>query len=105
MPLRGIQLSSQWPREKCEGYLVRSLFSREATYAKLSAIAVGTANCGGLAKLSIRGNNPCHGVTDTGFKAISRGCLTLRDLSLWDVSFVGNEGLSKIAHGYHLLEA
>ncbi|KAG5599452.1 hypothetical protein H5410_030822 [Solanum commersonii] len=79
----GIQLSSQWPREKCmclfskrwlmllsrickdeiaksngtkcEGCVVRSLFSREATYVKLVAIAVGTENCGGLAKLSIRG--------------------------------------------------
>ncbi|KAK6786347.1 hypothetical protein RDI58_014872 [Solanum bulbocastanum] len=44
-----------------EGSLVRSLFGREATYARLTAITIGTANHGGLAKLSIQGNNPCLG--------------------------------------------
>ncbi|KAH0665266.1 hypothetical protein KY290_027536 [Solanum tuberosum] len=88
-----------------KGYLVSSLFSREATYVKLASIVVGTANCGGLAKLSVRGNNPLHGMTDTGLEAIVRGYPTLRDRSLLDVSFVGDEGLSKIAHGYHLLKA
>ncbi|KAH0665269.1 hypothetical protein KY290_027539 [Solanum tuberosum] len=34
----------------------------------------------------------------------ARGCPTLRDLSLWNVSFVGDKGLSEIAHGCHLLE-
>ncbi|KAH0661697.1 hypothetical protein KY284_026628 [Solanum tuberosum] len=53
----------------------------------------------GLAKLSIQGNNPCRGVTDTGLAAIARGCPTLRDLSLWNVSFVGDKVLSEIAHG------
>uniref|UniRef100_M1DI56 F-box family protein n=1 Tax=Solanum tuberosum TaxID=4113 RepID=M1DI56_SOLTU len=87
-----------------EGYLVRSLFGKEATYVRLAAIAIGTANHGGLAKLSIQGNNPCLSVTDAGLVAIARGCPTLRDLSLWNVSFVGDKGLSEIAHGCHLLE-
>ncbi|KAJ8560241.1 hypothetical protein K7X08_004299 [Anisodus acutangulus] len=76
----------------------------KATDARHAAIAVGTASHGGLGKLSIRGNNPCRGVTDAGLKAIARGCPSLRDLSLWNVSSVGDEGLSKIAHGCHLLE-
>ncbi|WMV33730.1 hypothetical protein MTR67_027115 [Solanum verrucosum] len=87
-----------------EGSLFRSLVGREATYVRLAAIVVGTANRGGLAKLSIRGDNPCHDVTDAGLKAIARCCPTLRDLSLWNVSFVGDEGLSEIAHGCHLLD-
>ncbi|WMV32934.1 hypothetical protein MTR67_026319, partial [Solanum verrucosum] len=87
-----------------EGYLVRSLFGREATNVRLAAIAIGTANHGGLAKLSIQGNNPCLSVTDAGLVAIARGCPTLSDLSLWNVSFVGDKGLSEIAHGCHLLE-
>ncbi|KAK4375229.1 hypothetical protein RND71_005906 [Anisodus tanguticus] len=75
-----------------EGYLTRSLDGKKATDARLAVIAVGTASHGGLGKLSIRGNNPC------------RGCPSLRDLSLWNVSSVGDEGLSEIAHGCHLLE-
>ncbi|KAH0712183.1 hypothetical protein KY289_008142 [Solanum tuberosum] len=51
----------------------------EITYVRLVAIAVGIANLGGLAKLSIRGNNLCCGVTDVGLKAIARGCPTLRE--------------------------
>ncbi|KAK4707038.1 hypothetical protein R3W88_033398 [Solanum pinnatisectum] len=59
-----------------EGYLVRSLFYREATYFRLTAIVVGTVN-----------RFP-----------------TLRDLSFWNVSFVGYKGLSEISLGCHLLE-
>ncbi|KAH0748598.1 hypothetical protein KY290_027830 [Solanum tuberosum] len=67
-----------------EGSLLRSLVGREATDVRLAAIAVGIANRGGLAKLSIRGDNPCRDVTDAGLKAIARCCPTLRDLSLWN---------------------
>uniref|UniRef100_M1DUZ7 Ein3-binding f-box protein 3 n=1 Tax=Solanum tuberosum TaxID=4113 RepID=M1DUZ7_SOLTU len=87
-----------------EGYLVRSVFGRETTDFRVTAIAVGPTNGGGLAKLSIRGNNHCCGVTDIGLEAIARGCPTLRDLTLWNVSFVGDKGLSEISLGYHLLE-
>lgn len=87
-----------------EGYLTRSLDGKKATDVRLAAISIGTASRGGLGKLSIRGNNPCRGVTDAGLKAIARGCPALRDLSLWNVSSVGDEGLSEIAHGCHLLE-
>ncbi|KAG5599436.1 hypothetical protein H5410_030806 [Solanum commersonii] len=87
-----------------ERYLVRSIFGREATYFRLIAIVVGATNCGGLAKLSIRGNNPCCGVTNVGLEAIARGCPTLRDLTLWNVSIIGDKGLSKISLGCHLFE-
>ncbi|WMV33255.1 hypothetical protein MTR67_026640 [Solanum verrucosum] len=87
-----------------EGYLVRSIFGREATDFRLIAIVVGATNRGGLAKLSIRGNNPCCGVTDVGLEAIARGFPTLRDLTLWNVSFVGDKGLFEISLGYHMLE-
>ncbi|KAH0724807.1 hypothetical protein KY284_000672 [Solanum tuberosum] len=80
-----------------------SLVGRKVTIVKLVAIAVGTSNRGGLTKLSIRGNNLCHGVTYIGLKDISRGSPTLREHSLWNVS-VGDEGLSEIAHECHLLE-
>ncbi|KAJ8557865.1 hypothetical protein K7X08_004631 [Anisodus acutangulus] len=87
-----------------EGYLTRCLDGQKATDVRLAAISVGTASRGRLGKLSIRGNNPCRGVTDAGLEAIARGCPSLRDLSLWNVSSVGDEGLSEIAHGCHLLE-
>ncbi|KAG5600269.1 hypothetical protein H5410_031639 [Solanum commersonii] len=87
-----------------EGSLFRSLVGREATDVRLAAIAVGIANHGGLAKLSIRGYNPCRDVTDAGLKAIAQCCPTLRDLSLWNVSFVSDKGLYEIAHGCNLLE-
>ncbi|XP_015078449.1 EIN3-binding F-box protein 1-like [Solanum pennellii] len=87
-----------------KGSLVRSLVGREATDVRLAAIAVGASNYKGLAKLSIGGDNPCHGVSDGGLKAIARCCPTLRDLSLSNMAFVGDEGLSEIADGCHLLE-
>ncbi|XP_059299305.1 EIN3-binding F-box protein 1-like [Lycium ferocissimum] len=87
-----------------EGYLTRCLDGKKATDVRLAAIAIGTASHGGLGKLSIRGNNPCRGVTDAGLKAVARGSPSLRDLSLWNVSSLGDEGLSEIAHGCHLLE-
>ncbi|KAH0664645.1 hypothetical protein KY285_025851 [Solanum tuberosum] len=77
---------------------------QEATDVTLAAIAIGTANLGGLVKLSIWGDNLCRGVTDTALKAIARGCPTLKHLFLWDLSSVGDEGLSEIAHECHLLE-
>ncbi|KAH0750903.1 hypothetical protein KY290_030135 [Solanum tuberosum] len=77
---------------------------RKAIDVTLAAIAVGTANCGGLAKLSIQGNNLYRGVTDVVLKAIAQVCPTLKKLSLLNVSSVGDEGLSEIAHGCHLLE-
>lgn len=89
---------------KGEGHLSRCLDGKKATDVRLAAIAVGTASHGGLGKLSIRGSNPSCAVTDTGLKAIARGCPSLRALSLWNVSSVSDEGLSEIAQGCHLLE-
>ncbi|WMV07660.1 hypothetical protein MTR67_001045, partial [Solanum verrucosum] len=90
--------------KESNGYLARSLVGRKVTIVKLVAIAVGTSNRGGLTKLSIQGNNLCRGVTYIGLKDISRGSPTLREHSLWNVSSVGDEGLSEIAHECHLLE-
>lgn len=87
-----------------ECHLSRCLDGKKATDVRLAAIAVGTATHGGLGKLSIRGSNPSRGVTDTGLKAIARGCPSLRALSLWNVSSISDEGLSEIAQGCHLLE-
>ncbi|KAH0712499.1 hypothetical protein KY289_008458 [Solanum tuberosum] len=36
-------------------------------------------------------------------EAIARGCPTLREIFSWNVSSIGDEGLSKIAHDCHLL--
>ncbi|WMV07645.1 hypothetical protein MTR67_001030 [Solanum verrucosum] len=96
-------MNSSWSVHKdaiaeSNGYLARSLVGRKVTIVKLVVIAVGTSNHGGLTKLSIRGNNLCRGVTYIGLKDISR------EHSLWNVSFVGDEGLSEIAHECHLLE-
>ncbi|KAM7258187.1 hypothetical protein ACFE04_013928 [Oxalis oulophora] len=84
------------------GYLSRSLEGKKATDLRLAAIAVGTASRGGLGKLAIRGTN--RGVTDVGLKAISRGCPSLKALSLWNVPAVGDEGLIEIANECHQME-
>ncbi|KAL0327422.1 UNVERIFIED_CONTAM: EIN3-binding F-box protein 1 [Sesamum angustifolium] len=86
------------------GYLSRCLDGKKATDVRLAAIAVGTASRGGLGKLSIRGNASTHGLTDLGLKAISRGCPSLRVLSLWNLSSIGDEGLCEIASGSRFLE-
>ncbi|KAE8724502.1 EIN3-binding F-box protein 2 [Hibiscus syriacus] len=86
------------------GYLSRSLEGKKATDVRLAAIAVGTATRGGLGKLFIRGNNSSRGVTTVGLRAISRGCPSLRVLSLWNLSSVGDEGLHVIADGCHQLQ-
>ncbi|KAL4339725.1 hypothetical protein GQ457_08G004160 [Hibiscus cannabinus] len=87
-----------------EGYLSRSLEGKKATDVRLAALAVGTASRGGLGKLFIRGSNSTHGVTSVGLRAISRGCPSLRVLSLWNLSSVGDEGMCEIANGCHRLE-
>ncbi|OIV99909.1 hypothetical protein TanjilG_26247 [Lupinus angustifolius] len=87
-----------------DGYLTRCLEGKKATDVRLAAIAVGTSGRGGLGKLSIRGSNSVHGVTNRGLSAVARGCPSLRSLSLWDVSSIGDEGLSHIAKGCHMLE-
>ncbi|KAK6274107.1 hypothetical protein POUND7_011190 [Theobroma cacao] len=87
-----------------DGYLSRSLEGKKATDVRLAAIAVGTASRGGLGKLFIRGSNSSRGVTAVGLRAISRGCPSLRVLSLWSLSYVGDEGLCQIADGCHQLE-
>lgn len=89
--------------ESC-GYLSRSLEGKKATDVRLAAIAVGTASRGGLGKLMIRGSNSARHVTNLGLKAISHGCPSLRVLSMWNVSSVGDEGLCEIAKRCHLLE-
>ncbi|KAK8582027.1 hypothetical protein V6N13_145015 [Hibiscus sabdariffa] len=86
------------------GYLSRSLEGKKATDVRLAAIAVGTASRGGLGKLSIRGSKSKRGVTTVGLRAISRGCPSLRVLSLWNLSSVGDEGLREIADGCHQLQ-
>ncbi|XP_039007927.1 EIN3-binding F-box protein 1-like [Hibiscus syriacus] len=85
------------------GYLSRSLEGNKATDVRLAAIAVGTASRGGLGKLFIRGSNSSLGVTTVGLRAISRGCPSLRVLSLWNLSSLGDEGLREIADGCHQL--
>ncbi|TYH66468.1 hypothetical protein ES332_D06G125500v1 [Gossypium tomentosum] len=87
-----------------DGYLSRSLDGKKATDIRLASIAVGTASRGGLGKLFIRGSKSRHGVTTVGLRAISRGCPSLRVLSLWNLSSVGDEGLCEIANGCHQLE-
>ncbi|XWS26218.1 hypothetical protein CRYUN_Cryun26dG0012500 [Craigia yunnanensis] len=87
-----------------DGYLSRSLEGKKATDVRLAAIAVGTASRGGLGKLFIRGSYSSRGVTTIGLRAISRGCPSLRVLSLWNLSSVGDEGLCEIADGCHQLE-
>ncbi|XVE53615.1 hypothetical protein DITRI_Ditri03aG0016900 [Diplodiscus trichospermus] len=86
------------------GYLSRSLEGKKATDVRLAAIAVGTASRGGLGKLFIRGSNSSRGVTTVGLRAISCGCPSLRVLSLWNLSSIGDEGLCEIADGCHHLE-
>ncbi|KAK6119629.1 hypothetical protein DH2020_046652 [Rehmannia glutinosa] len=86
------------------GYLSRCLEGKKATDVRLAAISVGTASRGGLGKLSIRGNSSTRKLTNLGLKAVSRGCPSLKVLSLWNLSSVGDEGLSAIATGCHSLE-
>ncbi|GLT25346.1 hypothetical protein SLA2020_004800 [Shorea laevis] len=84
-----------------DGCLSRSLEGKKATDIRLAAVAVGTASRGGLGKLSIRGSQR---VTNQGLKVISRGCPSLKVLSLWNLPSIGDEGLSEIASGCHQLE-
>uniref|UniRef100_M1C4I2 EIN3-binding F-box protein 1 n=1 Tax=Solanum tuberosum TaxID=4113 RepID=M1C4I2_SOLTU len=55
-------------------YFFASEKERKSTDVRLATIAIGTANHGGLAKLSIQENNICRGVTDICLKDIARGC-------------------------------
>jgi len=87
-----------------DGYLSRCLEGRKATDVRLAAIAIGTGHRGGLGKLAIRRSNSTRGVTNLGLKAIASSCPSLRNLSLWNVSSVGDEGLFEIANGCCLLE-
>lgn len=87
-----------------DGYLSRSLEGKKATDVRLAAIAVGTASRGGLGKLFIRGSNSVCGVTNLGLKAIAHGCPSLKVLSLWNMTSIGDEGLCEIADGCPLLE-
>lgn len=87
-----------------DGYLTRCLEGKKATDISLAAIAVGTSSRGGLGKLSIRETNSSRGVTNLGLSKIAHGCPSLRVLSLWNVSAVGDEGLLEIAKGCLMLE-
>uniref|UniRef100_A0A3Q7HL15 F-box domain-containing protein n=1 Tax=Solanum lycopersicum TaxID=4081 RepID=A0A3Q7HL15_SOLLC len=87
-----------------EGYLVRSIFGRDAKDVKLAAITIETPNHGELENLYIQGNNPCRGVIDAGLATIAPGFPTLIDLSLSIVSFIVGKGLSEIVYGLHILE-
>ncbi|XP_030467251.1 EIN3-binding F-box protein 1-like [Syzygium oleosum] len=86
-----------------DGFLSRSLEGKKATDIRLAAIAVGTADRGGLGKLSIRGSKSSR-VTKLGLGAIAHGCPSLRALSLWHLSSVGDEGLLEIANGCRQLQ-
>lgn len=90
--------------KEVDGCLTRSVEGKKATDVRLAAIAVGTAARGGLGKLSIRGSNSSHGVTNSGLSAIARGCPSLKSLSVWNVSSIGDEGLFEIANECHVLE-
>lgn len=92
--------------EECQetGYLSRCLKGKKATDVRLASVAVGTATCGGLGKLSIRGDSSTRGLTNLGLKAISRGSSSLRILSLWNISSISDEGLCDIAKGCRSLE-
>ncbi|KAM0969385.1 hypothetical protein COP2_018028 [Malus domestica] len=87
-----------------DGFLTRCLEGKKATDIRLAAIAVGTSSRGGLGKLSIRGSNSFRGVTNLGLSAVAQGCPSLKSLSLWNISSVGDEGLIEIAKGCPLLE-
>ncbi|XP_071721757.1 EIN3-binding F-box protein 1 [Rutidosis leptorrhynchoides] len=106
--IRGNEICKSSPKnEETEdaGYLCRSLEGKKATDLRLAAISVGTASRGGLGKLSIRGTNKAsHGVTNLGLKAVSRGCSSLKVLSLWNLPAVGDQGLAEIANECHQLE-
>ncbi|BBN67202.1 EIN3-binding F box protein 1 [Prunus dulcis] len=80
-----------------DGYLTRCLEGKKATDIRLAAIAVGTSSRGGLGKLLIRGSNSFREVTNLGLSAVAQGCPSLKSLSLWNVSSVGDEGLIEIA--------
>ncbi|KAI4379778.1 hypothetical protein MLD38_006031 [Melastoma candidum] len=85
------------------GFLSRKVEGRKATDTCLAAIAVGTANRGGLGKLSIRGTKSSR-VTDLGLRAIAHGCSSLGSLSLWNLPAVTDESLIEIATGCPLLQ-
>ncbi|XP_073043262.1 EIN3-binding F-box protein 2-like [Primulina eburnea] len=89
---------------ECDGYLTRCVEGKKATDLRLSAIAVGTSSRGGLGKLSIRGSKSLRNVTNLGLSAISRGCPSLRVISLWNLPCISDEGLFEIAKECHLLE-
>ncbi|KAI3442155.1 F-box domain-containing protein [Psidium guajava] len=85
------------------GFLSRSLEGKKATDIRLAAIAVGTADRGGLGKLSIRGSKFSQ-VTNLGLGAIAHSCPSLRALSLWHLPSVGDEGLLEVANSCRQLE-
>ncbi|KAH0989577.1 hypothetical protein GBA52_001060 [Prunus armeniaca] len=103
--LCGFDLLGFFELYPCQSSLVSlELGRKKATDVRLAAIAVGTASRGGLGKLTIRGSNSGRGVTNLGLRAISHGCPSLRVLSLWNVSSIGDEGLCEIANRCHMLE-
>ncbi|PPD79230.1 hypothetical protein GOBAR_DD23846 [Gossypium barbadense] len=101
---KGGDVSEVEDEDVAGGYLSRSLEGKKATDVRLAAIAVGTAGRGGLGKLFIRGSNSSRGVTTVGLRAISRGCPSLRVLSLWNLATVGDDSLCEIAEGCHQLQ-
>ncbi|CAM8958658.1 unnamed protein product [Rhodiola kirilowii] len=87
-----------------DGLLSRCLEGKKATDVRLAAIAVGSSGHGGLSKLSIRGSVSASKMSNFGLTAISRGCPSLKALSLWGVPSIGDEGLTNVANGCHMLE-
>uniref|UniRef100_A0A7N0ZT70 EIN3-binding F-box protein 1 n=1 Tax=Kalanchoe fedtschenkoi TaxID=63787 RepID=A0A7N0ZT70_KALFE len=87
-----------------DGFLSRCLEGKKATDVRLAAIAVGSSGQGGLGKLSIRGSVSASKLSNFGLTAISRGCPSLKSLSLWGVSSIGDAGLIDVAYGCQMLE-
>ncbi|OWM71753.1 EIN3-binding F-box protein 1-like [Punica granatum] len=99
-----MKISSVSTDDEEDGYLTRCLQDKKATDVRLAAVAVGTSTRGGLAKLSIRGNNSYRGVTDRGLSCIARACPSLKALSLWSISSISDEGLFEVARECRSLE-
>lgn len=95
---------TQSSNQESKGHLSRFLKGKKATDTRLLAIAIGANSHGGLGNLSINGNNPTRGVTDFGLKAISRNCPSIKDLSLWNLPSISDEGIIEIAKKCHNLE-
>ncbi|KAK4757000.1 hypothetical protein SAY87_007127 [Trapa incisa] len=85
--------------------LTRCLEEKDTTDVRLAALAIGASTGRGLGKVSIRGSNSTvHGVSGIGLSYIARSNPSLKTLSLWSISSIGDESLSEIARECRSLE-